>query len=187
MTVDERALPERISWPATPVGAGEVFYLHEPAQAAELSHRCATLMAELRRMKMLADEALRDELASKAAAKLIVSADLEVEEEPGRVSYDGEALYSGLVAAGLEPDVVAEMFKPVLRDARELGKLERRNDAVAKAAEAARTRSRGRVVVKRKKGRVAGEAAIPEEVHRQAIDEARSNREAETEASDLGI
>lgn len=186
MTVDERALPERLTWPIVGFGQGEVCNLHDPEEAADWAERIGQVMSELRRMKTLCDEALRGVLGAEATASLIVSPTLEVTEEPGRVTYDGEVLYQGLVAAGLHPDVVAEMFKPTLRDARELGKLERRNDKVAKAAEAARTRSRGRIVVKRKKGHV-DSAAIPEAVHREVMDNARVERETEARAEELGL
>lgn len=150
----------RVVFPATTIGAGQILDLTDIDQVAEWSHELGRLWGQIMQAKKVVDDRLREELAASGRTSLIVAdGALEVEEEPGRATYDGEALFKGLVEAGLDKDVVAAMFRPELRDARELGKLERRSDAVAKAAEAARTRGRGRVKVARKRASAAAPRA----------------------------
>lgn len=169
--------PDYVIFPVADVGAGEMLNLADLDQVAAWSHALSKLWGEVKRAKEICDERLRAELAASGRTSLIVAGDeLEVEEQPGRASYDGEVLFRGLVDAGLDREVVAAMFRPELRDARELGKLERRNDAVAKAAEAARTRARGRIKVSRK--RAASPAPRASEVVQEAAREQTAVRDA---------
>lgn len=187
MTIDERALPERVTWPSIPVGAGEVFEIHDPKQAAELSYRCRVLKAELSRMQTLADEVLRDTLAEQAATALRLD-DLEVTEKTGTPSYDADEIYNGLVAAGMSPAAAESLFyvERKVADGKELNKLANRHDGYAKVIVAGTKRRRGSLSISRKRQHVAT-GQIPEAVHKQAVDEARSTREAEAEADELGI
>lgn len=161
-------LDQRVTFPAAAIGAGEILDLADLDQVAKWSHELGRLWGIIMQAKRVCDDRLRDELAAAGRTSMIVAdGSYEVEEEPGRATYDGEVLFTGLVEAGLDPDVVAAMFRPELRDARDLGKLERRNDAVAKAAEAARSRGRGRVKVRAKRQAVAAPRA-PEVVQEAA-------------------
>jgi len=146
----------RVIFPASQeVGAGEELDLSDLDQVAAWSHELGKLWGAVRFAKDIVDTELRSRLAADGRVSMILAdGALEVTEEPGRAAYDGEKLAQGLLDAGLDRDVVAAMFKPELRDARELGKLERRSDAIAKAAEAARTRGRGRIKVSRKRAAV---------------------------------
>lgn len=171
-------LTPRIIFPGTGIATGEILDLSDIDQVARWSHELSSLWGQIMQMKRAIDDALRDQLAAGGQTSMIVAGgDYEVAEEPGKATYDGELLYTGLVAAGIDPDVVAQMFRPELRDARELGKLERRNDAVAKAAEAARTRGRGRIKVKRKRP-PAGAPTTPAYVREAVAEQARDQADA---------
>lgn len=169
---------QRVTFPVTSIGAGELLDLSDVDQVAEWSHELSKLWGQVMQAKKVVDDVLREQLAAAGQTSMIMpGGEYEVSEEPGKATYDGELLYTGLVEAGLDPDVVAQMFRPELRDARELGKLERRNDAVAKAAEAARSRGRGRVKVSRKRGAV-GAPVAPESIQTAARERSAEQRAA---------
>lgn len=170
-------LERRLTFPAIPIAAGEVCDVTDPAQAALWSMHLSRLWGEIRRLKEQCDDALRAELAQTGRTSMIVSGDLEVFEGPGKADYDGEALARALLDAGIDKDEVAAMFRPQLRDARELGKLERRNDMVAKAAEAARTRGRGGIKV-RQKGQHAVAPRTPDSIRDHVADDRRAEAAA---------
>jgi hypothetical protein len=167
----------RVMFPTTAIGAGEVLDLTDVDQVAAWSHELSRLWGAVMQAKRVVDDVLREQLAAAGQTVMIMpGGEYEVSEEPGKATYDGELLFTGLVEAGLDPDVVAQMFRPELRDARELGKLERRNDAVAKAAEAARSRGRGRVKVSRKRAQVG--APVASEEHHQLAQERSAEQRA---------
>lgn len=169
---------QRVTFPVSAIGAGELLDLADVDQVAEWSHELSRLWSQIMQAKKVVDDVLRERLAAAGQTTMVVpGGDFEVSEEPGKASYDGELLFTGLVEAGLDPDVVAAMFRPELRDARELGKLERRNDAVAKAAEAARSRGRGRVKVSRKRAAVSAPVA-PESIQTEARERSAEQRAA---------
>lgn len=179
--------PQRLYMPSIAIGAGEICDLGDAAQAADWSYRLGVAMSELRRLKNQADEALRGVLEDQAATHLQVG-DLEVSEQAGQASYDVTWLMQALVDAGMPEDVMGGLFEAEwkVRDAKELQKLENRHQKYAAVIAQARTRKRGRLTVKRKRQQ-APAPQVSESVHRQVIDEARATREAEAEASELGI
>lgn len=164
---------------------GEVFDLEQ--LTLEDAARLAELALEWHRavaaVKDRAQEVLRAELARQGRDRLAVG-DLEVTEQAGNVKWLADQLHADLLAAGMAPERLAELFEYRVRreGASELAKLERRNADYAELIAAARTRQRGRIVVTRRGVRV----APPE---RSAAIEAEAARRAELErdARERGI
>jgi hypothetical protein len=160
---------------------GEVYDTRILAEAAALVERAAEIERNARDAKRFGQDALRAELASQGRAELLIG-DYQVTEATGTVTWDADQLRADLEAAGLSRDRLEELFGYRVRDGQELGKLERRHEAYAEAIERARSRARGRLVVKRK-----GAPLIAPRAGDAQQQKARELAQVEGDASELGI
>jgi hypothetical protein len=176
-------LPTTVGFPID----GQAYDLARVEDAAALSHRCSELSRMLRHLKERADDVLRAQLAEQAVT-VMAAGEFEVSEDTGRASYDVQALWEGLVDAGM-PEKVAEglfVIERKVRDGKELTKLATRHDAYGKVIAAATTRSRGYIKVKARRSQ-APAPRTPDVIREHVQAEARSEREAEADAAARGI